>query len=201
MRLGPLFLLPLLTLACAGPLTGATSFAPAYAWSNGPVPPAVPACSGPVVLSVADARSNPTEAGRRFEENKPNTDYPIEMTGSAAAWVLNGVEANLKRAGSPGTGTTAAALKITLVQLRLEERTYHNAEFSGDVQLDVVVGSTNPQIPCWRGQVSGSGANYGKAGNAENYQETLNRALEKATATLLAQKPFQDALCGKCSSL
>lgn len=200
MRLRPLFLLPLLTLACAGPLTGATSFAPAYASSGGPMPP-VPTCSAPVVVAVTDARSKPSEAGRRFEEKKPNIDYPIEMTGSAAAWVQSGVEANLKRAGSPGTGKMAAALTITLVQLRLEERTYHNAEFSGDLQLDVVVGSTNPQIPCWRGQVSASGANYGRAGNPENYQETLNRALEKATATLLAQKPFQDALCGKCSSL
>jgi len=33
-----------------------------------------------------------------------------------------------------------------------------------------------------------------------NYQETLNRAVEKATADLLSQKSFQDALCGKCSS-
>lgn len=46
---------------------------------------------------------------------------------------------------------------------------------------------------------TGSGTNYGRAGNPENYQETLNRALEKATAELLSEKSFQDALCGKCS--
>jgi hypothetical protein len=85
------------------------------------------------------------------------------------------------------------------VQLNLEERTYHNAEFSGGVGLDLVLGTASSPAPCWKGRISGSGTNYGKAGNPENYQETLNRALEKATAELLSEKSFQDALCGKCS--
>jgi hypothetical protein len=197
----PSFLLLLLaTLACAGPLTGGMYFTPAYYPSGGAVPPAVPTCSGPIAVTVTDAREKPAEAGWRFEENKPDVVYPIQMMGDAAAYVRSALEANLKRAGSPGSGETTNTLAATLVQLNLQERTYHNAEFSGGVGLELVLNAANSSTPCWKGRISGSGADYGKAGNPENYQETLNRALEKATADLLAQKSFQEALCGKCSS-
>jgi len=192
-------LLPLATLACAGPLTGGMYFSPSYYPSGGAVPLSVPSCSGPIAVTVTDARENPAEAGRRFEENKPQVDYPIQMTGDAAAYVRSALEANFKRAGSPGDGQVASTLAASLVQLNLQERTYHNAEFLGEVGLDLVLNTANSPAPCWKGRISGSGTNYGRAGNPENYQETLNRALEKATASLIAQKSFQDALCGKCS--
>ena len=201
MRVSSFLLLPLATLACAGPLTGGMFFTPSYFPSGGAVPPSVPDCSGPIAVTVTDAREKPAEVGHRFEENKPDVAYPIQMTGDAAAYVRSALEANLKRAGSPADGQVTSTLAATLVQLNLEERTYHNAEFSGEVGLDLVLNTGSSPTPCWKGRVSSSGANYGKAGNPENYQETLNRALEKATAALLAQKPFQDALCGKCASL
>jgi hypothetical protein len=194
-----LILVSFATLGCAGPLTGATAFQVSYYPSGGAVPPSVPACSGPITVTATDVRKQPTEAGRRFEEDKPTVDYPIQMTGDVAAYVRTALEANFKRAGNPGPGPTASAVAVSLVQLHLEEKTYHNAGFSGIVTLDVVVSGANPATPCWRGQVTGSGTNYGKAGNPENYQQTLNRALEKATFELLSQSAFQDALCGKCA--
>jgi len=199
-KLKSFLLLPLATLACAGPLTGGMFFTPSYYPSGGAVPPSVPGCSGPIAVTVTDAREKPAEAGHRFEENKPDVVYPIQMTGDAAAYVQSALEANFKRAGSPAEGQSTSTLAATLVQLNLEERTYHNAEFSGGVGLDLVLSTASSPTPCWKGRISGSGTNYGKAGNPENYQETLNRALEKATAELLAQKSFQDALCGKCAS-
>jgi len=150
-------------------------------------------------VTVTDAREKPSPAGQRFEENKPDVTYPIEMTGDAVAYLRDALEANLKRAGSPAGGPTASTLAATLVKLHLEERTYHNAEFSGDVGLDLVLSNGSSPAPCWKGRILGAGTNYGKAGNPENYQETLNRALEKAMADLLSQKSFEDALCGKCS--
>jgi hypothetical protein len=192
-------LLPLATLACAGPLTGGMFFTPAYFPSGGAVPPSVPDCSGPIAVTVTDAREKPTEAGHRFEENKPDVVYPIQMQGDAAPYVRSALEANLKRAGSPGGGQNTSTLATTLVKLNLEERTYHNAEFSGEVGLDFILSNPSSPAACWKGRITASGADYGKAGNPENYQETLNRALEKATAELLSQKSFQDALCGKCS--
>jgi hypothetical protein len=193
-------LLSLAAVACAGSLTGPTTFQLAYYPSGGAVPPSVPACSGGIAVTAADIRKGPTEAGRRFEEDKPTIDYPIQMTGDPVAFVRSAVEANLKRAGNPGPGQVASTLAVSLVNVHLEEKTYHNAEFSGAIGLDVAVYTANAATPCWKGQVTGTGSNYGKAANPENYQETLNRALEKATLELLSQPAFQDALCGKCAS-
>jgi len=198
-KVSSFLLLPLAALGCAGPLTGGMYFSPSYYPSGGAVPPSVPSCSGPIAVSVTDARAEPAEVGRRFEENKPDVIYPIQMTGDAAAYVQSALEANLRRAGSPSSGQTTSTLAATLVQLNLEERTYHNAEFSGEVGLDFVLSNPSSAAACWKARITASGSNYGKAGNPENYQETLNRALEKATAELLSQKSFQDALCGKCS--
>jgi len=192
--------LSLAVVACAGNLRGATTFQLAYFPSGGVVPPHVPTCAGPIAVTATDVRKVPTEAGRRFEQDKPTVDYPIQMTGDAAAFVRAAIEANLKRAGNPGPGQTASTVAVTLVRAHIEEKTYHNAEYAGDVGLDVAVYAANPSTPCWKGQVTATGTNYGKAGAPENYQETLNRALEKATFDLLAQNAFQDALCGKCAS-
>ena len=193
-------LLPLTTLACVGQLQGATTFQLAYYSQDLTVPPALPACSGPIAVVVTDVRRNPTEAGQRFAQGQPTDIYPILMTGDAAAYVGAALEIGFRRAGSPGLGQTASTLSVWLVQLRLEEKTFYNAEFSGGVGLEVADYVANSQTPCWRGQVTGTGTNYGRAGNPENYQETLNRALEKAFSNLLAQKAFLDALCGKCAS-
>jgi hypothetical protein len=187
------------SLACAGQLQGATTFQVAY-YPQLTVPPPVPTCSGPISVVVTDVRKNPSEAGQRFAENQPTVVYPILMTGDAAAYVGAGLEAGFKRAGSPGLGQTPNRLAVWLVQLRLEEKTFYNAEFSAGVGLEVADYLENSQTPCWKGQVTGTGTNYGRAGNPENYQETLNRALEKAVSNLLAEKGFLDALCGKCAS-
>ncbi len=194
------FLLPLAVLGCAASLSEGASFQPAYYPSGGAVPPAVPPCTGPITVTVADVRDNPSEVGRRFEEKRPGVDYPIKMTGDVTAYVRSALEALLKRAGNPGPGPTAITLTVTLDQLYLEEKTYSNAEFSGGVGLEVLVNVANSSTPCWKGQITGGGTNYGKIANPENYQETLNRALEKATADLLRQRKFREALCGKCAS-
>ena len=153
MKASSFFLLPLATLACAGPLTGGMYFTLSYYPSGGAVPPSVPSCSGPIVVTVTDAREKPAEAGHRFEENKPDVVYPIKIEGDAAAYVRSALEANLKRAGSPGEGQSTSTLAATLVKLTLEERTYHNAEFSGEVGLDLVLATASSPAPCWKGRI------------------------------------------------
>ena len=61
------------------------------------------------------------QAGRRL---------PIQMTGDAAAYVRSALRPTLN-APEAGGGQTTNTLAAILVQLSLEERTYHNAEFSG----------------------------------------------------------------------
>jgi hypothetical protein len=192
-------LLPLAALGCAASLNEGASFPPKY-YASGPLPRTVPACAGPIAVTVADGRDNPSEAGRRFEEQKPATDYPIKMTGDNAAFVQSALEGILKRAGNPGPGPTATKLVVTLDDLYLEEKTYVNAEFSGGVTLEAVVSGANSSTPCWKGEITGQGNNYGKVGSTESYQQTVNRALENAVFNMFRQKKFREALCGKCAS-
>jgi hypothetical protein len=189
--------LPLAVLGCVASLNDSASFTPKYA-PAGPLPRTVPACAGPIAVTATDGRENPNEAGRRFEEQKPAADYPIKMTGDVPAYVKSALEAILKRAGNPGAGSTATTLAVTLEEVYLEEKTYVNAEFSGGVALEVVVSVGN--TPCWKGEITGQGTNYGKVGNTESYQQTLNRALENAVFNMFRQKKFREALCGKCAS-
>jgi hypothetical protein len=192
----PIFL-PLALVGCAASLSESAAFPPKY-YPSGPLPRTVPACSGPIAVTVKDDRENPSEAGRRFEEQKPAADYPIKMTGDAMAYFRSAFEAILKRAGNPGAGSTATTLAVTIDEVYMEEKTYVNAEFSAGVAFDVVVSVGN--TPCWKGEITGQGSNYGKVGNTESYQQTMNRALENAAFNMFRQKKFREALCGKCAS-
>jgi hypothetical protein len=51
-KVSSLLLLPLATLACAGPLTGGMFLTPWYYPPGGAVPPSVPKCSGPIAVTV-----------------------------------------------------------------------------------------------------------------------------------------------------
>jgi hypothetical protein len=192
----PIFL-PLAALGCAASLSAGTTFPPKY-YPSGPLPRTVPACAGPIAVTTTDAREDPNEAGRRFAESKPASDYPIKMTGDATAYVQSALEAILKRAGNPGAGATKTTVAVALDELYLEEKTYVNAEFSAGVALEVVVSVGN--TPCWKGEITGQGTNYGGVGDTESYQQTLNRALENAVFNMFRQKKFREALCGKCAS-
>jgi hypothetical protein len=191
------FFLSLTVLGCAASLNEGATFPPKY-YPSGPLPRTVPACAGAIAVTATDDRANPSEAGRRFEEQKPASDYPIKMEGDAIAYVKSALEGILKRAGNPGGGPTATTLAVTLDELYLEEKTYVNAEFSAGVALEVVVNVGN--TPCWKGEITGEGSNYGKVGSTDSYQQTLNRAFENAVFNMFRQKKFREALCGKCAS-
>jgi hypothetical protein len=194
--LASLFLL----VACAGPRQGEITFPASYFSPHvGGLPPPVPACASPVTLQVTDPRQTSSIVGRRFEEEKPTVEYPIKMQGDPAAYIRSGLEPALQAAGGAAAGKTPANLAISITEIALEEKTFYNAEFRGRIGLDVLLTQPASSNACWSGRVSGSGQNYGKAGNPKNYQETLNRALDEASAQLLSAPGFADALCGKCS--
>ncbi len=190
--------LPLLVLAC-GSVRGDVAFRAAYSSSRDSVPLPVPSCAAPVQVRVTDARPTPSEVGRRFEDDQPTVSYPIKMQGDPAAYVKSGVEKTLQAAGGAPAGKTPANLVITITQITMEEKRVHLADFTAQLGLDAALTPATSSQTCWSGRVSGSGRNHGKAGNPANYQETLNRALDEATAHLLSAPGFADALCGKCS--
>jgi hypothetical protein len=113
--------------------------------------------------------------------------------------VQSGVEKAMQAAGGAPAGKAPASLAITITQIAVEEKVVHLADFTAQVGLEAALSRPATSEACWSGRVSGSGQNHGKAGNPKNYQETLNRALDEATAQLLRAPGFADALCGKCS--
>ena len=185
-----------LLLGCAGPLTGATAFHPAYYVSSGGIPAPLPQCAHPLIVLAEDARANPGIAGVRYEEGRPQVQFPIALKGDLRPAIQQGVETALSRAGGPRGSGPALTLTARVTDLRLEERTFHNAEFSGVLGLEVSLSSPGAPQPCWKQTLTGRGENYGRAGNPTNYEETVNRALENAAYTLLSSGDFQGAVCG-----
>jgi len=47
----------------------------------------------------------------------------------------------------------------------------------------------------WKDSLDGFVENYGDAGTAENYQETLNHALDRAMIRLLNSPDFRKTVC------
>jgi hypothetical protein len=48
---------------------------------------------------------------------------------------------------------------------------------------------------CWQESFNSSAENYGYAGSVENYQETLNHALDRAMIRVLSSSGFKTAVC------
>jgi len=186
----------LLVVACGGPLTGATVFDGSY--RPGLFEPAtqLPACAASPSLTVTAAAVNRQAVGERFEEDKPAVRYPIAMHGDVARYVEDGLTASFRRAGKSADGR-AVLVRVEVASVQLVEKTFHNAEYKGMVTLDVTVPAADGTA-CWTGRVVGDGENYGRAGSDENYEETLARTVDAAARTLLRERGFGDALCGKC---
>ena len=53
-------------------------------------------------------------------------------------------------------------------------------------------------VNCFTNSYEGAGRNYGSDGSLVNYQEVMNRALDKAIISVLDTPQVRDALCGQC---
>jgi hypothetical protein len=77
----------------------------------------------------------------------------------------------------------------------LDEKTSRNSSYDATLVLGVEVVNAGTKQVVWQARKSGHGGNYGEAGSAVNYQETVSRALEEALAALLHDQEFARALC------
>ena len=115
-------------------------------------------------------------------------------TGSdPTAWVRQGVDSYLSHNGLKVQGS-GPKLALTLNQLLTTESVYHRANYTALLGLTAELKSPGGKS-CWKGTVEGKGGNYGYAGSVENYQETLNAALDTASVQLTSAQGFRDALC------
>jgi hypothetical protein len=188
-----------LSAACGGPRMGAVTFAADYRPSEIHLTRPLPPCVGPIQVLVSDARTEPA-VGYRFQEGRPQVRFPIWMQGALAPSFQAGLHRVFQHASAFRAGRSPVQLHVAVTRLFIEESIFNNSEFDGWVDFDAMVLHPASSQPCWAGHASGFAENYGRAGNPENYQETLSTALERATINLLGEPGFVEALCGRCSA-
>jgi hypothetical protein len=196
-RLSIAVLMPLGLLGCAiehiGPLTVPLSYSPTTTLataSSGITGTLACATIGPV--QVVDGRSD-KQLGVRTLESKPPQKASVSAGSDPVAWVRQGVDSYFSHNGLTVQGN-GPHLQVTLTQLQTTEDAWHRASYEAVVTLAGELKSPSGKS-CWQGTAVGKSGNYGYAGSIENYQQTLNAALDSASQQMAAPQAFRDALC------
>jgi uncharacterized lipoprotein YajG len=155
--------------------------------------PSLQSCSAVSKVEVDDARDDKA-LGKRFVEGKSSASAAVTASNDVPAWLHAGVESALQRAGVKTASASAPVLKITIDQISTLENVLHRSGYEGRIGFSVEL-HTSGGAPCWKGHTDGFAENYGYAGSVENYQETLNHAVDRAMIKLLEMPDFKKALC------
>jgi uncharacterized lipoprotein YajG len=157
--------------------------------------PTLQTCAALSKVEVVDARDE-KNLGKRYVEGKTaaNAIAPVTASNDVRDWVQTGVEAALKRSGVTIGNASAPVLKVTIEQITTAENVLHRSGYEGHITL---AGDLHPAsgASCWNGRAEGSSENYGYAGSVENYQETLNHALDRAVIKILTTPEMKKAIC------
>ncbi len=157
--------------------------------------PALPSCTAVSSVDVADGR-NEKALGKRFiEGNTSAGTAPVTASTDVAAWVKAGSESALKRAGVSVGTAGAPALRIRIDQINTTENILHRSGYEGRILLSAELRRAGGSAACWQERSEGSAENYGYRGSVQNYQETLNHALDRAMIRTLSAPDFKKAVC------
>jgi hypothetical protein len=142
-------------------------------------------------VQAIDARAEKV-LGVRAHESKP-LKADVSVAGDPAAWVQLGVQGFLAQnsVSVEGSGPT---LTVSLDSLHTVESVWHRASYDARVMLTAELRSAGGKS-CWKESAEGAAGNYGYAGSVQNYQETLNAALDAASTHFAASQGFKTALC------
>ena len=150
-------------------------------------------CGGVSKVVVTDSRTNQV-IGSRYLQEHTSTRADVTATGDVSAWVNSGADAALRKTGIVAGSGRGPTLRLTVNNIKTDESVYHRAQYTGRIGLDGELVGGNGQS-CWHDSVEGVSENYGYAGSAENYQETLNHALDRAMIRILGSGAFRSAVC------
>jgi hypothetical protein len=148
-------------------------------------------CATIGAIDVTDGRTDKSLGLRTLQGKSLNA--AVSTSSDPTAWVRQGLDSYLSHNGVKVQGS-GPKLALTLDQLRTTETVYHRGSYEALVALTGALKSPGGKS-CWAGSVQSKGGNYGYAGSIENYQETLNSALDAASQQLTATQAFRDALC------
>ena len=112
------------------------------------------------------------------------------------SWVKAGVEAEIQRAGGSSAKAGGPVLHLRIEQINTNENVLHRSGYEAHIFISAEL--RNGSSTCWKDRVECSSENYGYSGSVQNYQETLNHALDRATARILSSPDFKKAVCS-CS--
>jgi len=153
----------------------------------------LPACATLSGVRVIDSRDEKA-LGKRFVEGKSAPAASVTTSSDVAAWVSTALDSAIKREGVAISGSSAPKLVVTVEQITTSENVLHRSGYEGRITLSAELQSAQGQS-CWKGRSEGAAENYGYAGSAENYQETLNHAVDRAIIRLLGTPEFKKAIC------
>ncbi len=154
--------------------------------------PTIDSCSAISDLRVTDARSDKT-IGKRFLENKSAPSAAVTTISDVADWVRSGAEDALRRAGASVGKSGAPTLRLTVDQINTSENVLHRSGYEGRIVMTAEL--TKGGTSCWKDRLDGFAENYGYAGSIQNYQETLNHALDRAMIRMISSSEFKRAAC------
>ncbi|MGI8889886.1 MAG: hypothetical protein ACR2G0_03770 [Chthoniobacterales bacterium] len=154
--------------------------------------PTIPSCAAFSSIQVVDGRLDAT-IGKRYVETNPSITAPVTTSSDVAAWMKAGASNAAQRLGiSQQAG--AATLRITVRQIAVSENVARRSGFEGRILISAELIRKGGGI-CWQDRLEGSSENYGYSGTPENYQETVNHALDRTMIRLLSDPGFQKNIC------
>ena len=197
MRKKVIVLLAIVAAACSTPSTVAPLSVPlTYKSMINPAELAtLPPCAALSKVEVTDARSE-KNIGTRFVEGKTSSGAPVTASTDVAEWVRAGVDNALHHSNVASDKASAPTLAVTIEQITTSENVLHRSGYEGHMTLTFEL--RNGGKSCWKDRVDGSAENYGYAGSIENYQETLNHALDRAVTRAFNNPEFKKSVCN-CS--
>lgn len=155
--------------------------------------PSLPSCAAISKVEVEDARDEKA-IGKRFVQDKPGAVAPVTASTDIAAWVKEGFESTLQKGGAPAGGK-GSVLHVRVDQITTNENVLHRSGYDARIALSLELLPAGGGPSCWSDRSEGSSENYGYAGSIENYQETLNHALDRAANRALSSQGFRKAVC------
>jgi len=191
--------LVLAAVACSKASGGGSAFPAAYVPGGTINAPAAPGCATFATLTFADARPDPSVVGERFMEDEPGR-WPIVMEGDPAPMLQQAAERTMRAGAMVANPAAPNDLRISLVSILMEEKQAWNSMYKAALVLETTVLARGTNTVVWSSRHTGQGSNYGGAGEAINYQETVSRALNEAIASALSDPALHQALCQQPSA-
>ncbi len=154
--------------------------------------PSLPACASLSGVEVVDGRAEKT-IGKRFLEGNASTVVPVTTSSDVATWARNGALDILRSSGVTIGKPGAPVLRLAIEEIRTNENVVRRSGYDGRIVASgqLIRGGT----VLWSDRGNGSAENYGYSGRADNYQETLNHALDRAVLGLLSRPQFRKEIC------